>query len=103
MWAIGKKKYYFYKIVWVDPCGDAGYADVDEMKKLLPATMVSQAYIFDKNNKYVLDFYIRHRICSIFWQKLFSKIDNKKNGEDNLMKRSTEFTYRLNCILKDVK
>ena len=30
---IGKKKYYFYKIVWVDPCGDAGHADVDEMKK----------------------------------------------------------------------
>ena len=47
---IGKKKYYFYKIVWVDPCGDAGHADVDEMKKLLPATMVSQAYIFDKNS-----------------------------------------------------
>ena len=20
---IGNKKYYFYKIVWVDPCGDA--------------------------------------------------------------------------------
>jgi len=53
---IGKKKYYFYKIVWIDPCGDAGHADVDEMKKLLPATMVSQAYIFDKNKKYVWTF-----------------------------------------------
>jgi len=53
---IGKKKYYFYKIVWVDPCGDAGHADVDEMKKLLPATMISQAYIFDKNKKYVWTF-----------------------------------------------
>ena len=30
---IGNKIYYFYKIVWVDPCGDAGHADVDEMKK----------------------------------------------------------------------
>ena len=53
---IGKKKYYFYKIVWEDPCGDAGHAEVEEMKKLLPATMVSQAYIFDKNNKYVWTF-----------------------------------------------
>ena len=53
---IGKKKYYFYKIVWLDPCGDAGHAEVEEMKKLLPATMVSQAYIFDKNNKYVWTF-----------------------------------------------
>ena len=46
---INKKKYYFYKIVWGEPCGDAGHADVDEMKKLLPATMISQAYIFDKD------------------------------------------------------
>jgi len=53
---IGKKRYYFYKIVWLDPCGDAGHAEVEEMKKLLPATMVSQAYIFDKNNKYVWTF-----------------------------------------------
>ena len=53
---IDKKKYYFYKIVWLDPCGDAGHAEVEEMKKLLPATMVSQAYIFDKNNKYVWTF-----------------------------------------------
>ena len=53
---IGKKKYYFYKIVWLDPCGDAGHAEVEEMRKLLPATMVSQAYIFDKNNKYVWTF-----------------------------------------------
>ena len=45
---INKKKYYFYKIVWLDPCGDAGHADVDEMRKLLPATMISQAYIFAK-------------------------------------------------------
>ena len=36
---IGKKKYYFYKIVWVDPCGDAGHADVDEMKKLYPSIL----------------------------------------------------------------
>ena len=38
---IGKKKYYFYKIIWHDPCGDAGHADVDEMKKLKPAIMIS--------------------------------------------------------------
>ena len=31
---IGKKKYYFYKIVWLDPCGDAGHAEIEEMKKL---------------------------------------------------------------------
>ena len=40
---IGNKKYYFYKIVWLDPCGDAGHADVDEVKKLKPAVMISLA------------------------------------------------------------
>ena len=50
---INKKKYYFYKLVWEDPCGDAGHADVDEVKKLKPAIMVSQAYIFNKDRKYV--------------------------------------------------
>ena len=53
---IGKKKYYFYKIIWLDPCGDAGHADEDEMKKLKPAVMVSQAYIFAKDKKCVWTF-----------------------------------------------
>ena len=53
---IGKKKYYFYKIVWNDPCGDAGHAELEEMKKLKPAVMISQAYIFDKDKKHVWTF-----------------------------------------------
>ena len=53
---IGKKKYYFYKIIWEDPCGDAGHADIDEMKKLKPAIMISQAYIFAKDKKHVWTF-----------------------------------------------
>jgi hypothetical protein len=53
---IGKKKYYFYKIVWLDPVGDAGHADEQEAKKLKPAIMVSQAYILDKNKKLVWTF-----------------------------------------------
>ena len=53
---IGNKKYYFYKIVWTDPCGDSGHADIDEMKKLLPAVMVTQAYIFEKDKKHVWTF-----------------------------------------------
>ena len=53
---IGKKKYYFYKIVWSDPCGDSGHADADEMKSLTPATMITQAYVFAKDNKTVWTF-----------------------------------------------
>ena len=32
------------------------HADIDEMKKLKPAVMISQAYIFDKDKKHVWTF-----------------------------------------------
>ncbi len=53
---IGNKKYYFYKIEWIDPCGDSGHAEATEVKELKPAKMISQAYIFAKDNKYVWTF-----------------------------------------------
>ena len=53
---IGNKKYYFYKIVWIDPCGDSGHADANEMKSLTPATMITQAYVFEKDKKHVWTF-----------------------------------------------
>ena len=53
---INKTKYYFYKIVWLDPCGDAGHADTNEFKNMKPATMITQAYIFKKDKKYLWTF-----------------------------------------------
>ena len=53
---INKNKYYFYKIVWLDPCGDAGHADTNEFKNMKPATMITQAYIFKKDKKYLWTF-----------------------------------------------
>ena len=53
---VGGKKYYLYRIYWLDPCGDAGHAEASEVKKLLPAKMITNAYIFDKNKKYVCTF-----------------------------------------------
>ena len=53
---IGNKRYYFYKIVWSDPCGDSGHADASEMKSLTPAKMITQAYVFAKDNKTVWTF-----------------------------------------------
>ena len=53
---IGGKKYYFYKIVWVDPMGDSGHCESSEMKNLKPAIMISQAYIFAKDKKHVWTF-----------------------------------------------
>jgi len=36
--------------------GDSGHADATEMKELKPATMISQAYVFEKDNKHVWTF-----------------------------------------------
>jgi hypothetical protein len=49
---IDKKKYYFYKIIWLDILGDS-IKEFDEMK---PAEMVTQAYIYSKDNKYLKTF-----------------------------------------------
>ena len=53
--------------MWEDPCGDAGHADIDEMKKLKPAIMISQAYIFAKDKKHVWTFssYDLSKLCSL--------------------------------------
>ena len=53
---IDGKKYYYYKICWLDPTGDSGHAEASEVKKLLPAKMISQAYVFDKDSKHVWTF-----------------------------------------------
>ena len=45
---INKKRYYFYKITWVDILGDAGHADAIQFNKFQPAIMISYGYIFSK-------------------------------------------------------
>jgi len=42
---INKKRYYYYKITWIDPTGDSGHA-----------TMITHAYLFDRNKKYIWTF-----------------------------------------------
>jgi len=55
---VGKKKYYFYKIRWIDITGDAGHKNEEEMDKLECCTMISQGYIYkiDKKKKTLTSF-----------------------------------------------
>ena len=53
---IANKKYYFYSIRFADPTGDSGWHTVDELNKFKPSIMVSQAYIFSKDKKFVKTF-----------------------------------------------
>ena len=53
---IKKKRYYFYKITWLDITGDSGHADLHTAEGFMPAEMVTHAYLFDKDKKYVWTF-----------------------------------------------
>jgi hypothetical protein len=48
---INKKRYYFYKITWLDILGDSGHASADEFNSMLPAEMTTHGYLYSKDNK----------------------------------------------------
>jgi len=53
---INKKRYYFYKITWLDILGDSGHADANEFKEMKPAEMITNAYVFYNDSKVVKTF-----------------------------------------------
>ena len=38
---INKKRYYYYKITWIDPTGDSGHATAHDSLGLVPSTMIT--------------------------------------------------------------
>ena len=54
--SINKKKFYFYRIQWLDISGDAGHATPEEFDKFECAKMISNAYVYKKNKKFVWSF-----------------------------------------------
>ena len=54
--SINKKKFYFYRIQWLDITGDAGHATAEEFDKFECAKMISNAYVYKKNKKFVWSF-----------------------------------------------
>ncbi len=53
---LDKKKYYFYIIKWHDILGDSGHHDKKSLQNMEPAKMVTQGYIFHKDNQKVISF-----------------------------------------------
>jgi hypothetical protein len=53
---IKKKRYYFYKITWMDITGDSGHATEHDFAGFMPAKMVTHAYVFNKDSKNVRTF-----------------------------------------------
>ena len=53
---IGDKSYSFYKIIWEDITGDSTKARSDDINKMKTSIIVSYAYIYKKDNKYLWTF-----------------------------------------------
>ena len=53
---IGSKKYFFYRIEWLDITGDAGHASAEEFDKFESSKMITHGYIYKKTKKFVWTF-----------------------------------------------
>ena len=53
---INKKRYYFYKICWLDIVGDAGHATADEFDKFECSKMVTFAYLYKRTKRFIWTF-----------------------------------------------
>ena len=53
---IKKKRYYFYEILWEDITADGGHATAFEFMGFIPSRMITRAYVFEKDKKYVRTF-----------------------------------------------
>lgn len=53
---VNKKKYYFYRIEWLDIFGDAGHRDFDSLSNMKPAKKITYAFLFKKNNQTIHTF-----------------------------------------------
>ena len=53
---IKKKRYYFYKITWLDITGDSGHADLHTAEGFMPSVMVTHAYLLNKDKENIRTF-----------------------------------------------
>ena len=53
---INKKKYYFYKISWLDITADGGHATREEFDKFECSKMVAHGYIYKRTKKFIWTF-----------------------------------------------
>jgi len=53
---INKKKYYFYKISWLDITADGGHATAQEFDKFECSKMITFAYVYKKTKTMLLTF-----------------------------------------------
>ena len=70
---INKKRYYYYKITWIDPTGDSGHATAHDSLGLLPSTMITHAYLFDKNKNIFGRLHLTKRMMNYLVIEMYSQ------------------------------
>ena len=53
---IKKKKYYFYKITWIDITGEEDHSDVESFDKMIYATLITYGFLYSKDKKMIKTF-----------------------------------------------
>ena len=53
---INKKRFYFYKISWVDITADGGHATAEEFDKFECSRMITFAYLYKRTKKFIWTF-----------------------------------------------
>ena len=48
---IKKKKYYLYKITWIDITGEEDHANPDQFENMDYSTLISYGFVFSKNKR----------------------------------------------------
>ena len=48
---IKKKKYYLYKITWIDITGEEDHANIEQFDRMDYSTLVTYSFIYSKNKK----------------------------------------------------
>jgi hypothetical protein len=107
---INRKKYYFYKITWVDITGDAGHATAEEFDKFDASTMTTMGYIYSKDSKFLKTFASYDNKDEVFsdrnmkcfycnnevrWNNDFDTEDTNPDSEYSIVSM-----YPIGCILK---
>ena len=68
---INKKRYYYYKITWIDPTGDSGHATAHDSLGLVPSTMITHAYVFLKTKNTFGPSRLTKRMMSYFLTEMY--------------------------------
>jgi hypothetical protein len=48
---IKKKKYYLYKITWIDITGEEDHANIEQFDRMDYSTLVTYSFIYSKNKR----------------------------------------------------